>query len=179
MLFSRAVERRLQFRPLLIPSGLFGVRLAVERGTRCCDLFGLALVDSFGLFKCRYRLCDRLTATLPSCLLPAALAVAPLLVPRVGDRCRAGGFVVDLASRPCRRKLRRRLSLRRCYFSDGELLGEPRVFAKTGVRADAALQDDAGLGHRGSDDRWIVRFFRKTLVEKIGLCAPGFQSGFH
>jgi hypothetical protein len=46
------------------------------------------------------------------------------------------------------------------------------MFAKAAVRADGTPQNNAGLGHRGSDDRRILHFLGKALMENVGFSSP-------
>src|SRR5919106_5023391 len=53
------------------------------------------------------------------------------------------------------------------------------MFAERAIRSDRAPQNDARFGEGGRNDRGIVGFPCKALVEKVRLRTPGFQSRLH
>src|ERR671914_2981708 len=53
------------------------------------------------------------------------------------------------------------------------------MFAERAIRSDRAPQNDARFGERGRNDRGIIGFLCKALLEKVRLRAPGLQSRSH
>jgi hypothetical protein len=53
------------------------------------------------------------------------------------------------------------------------------MFAEGTLRSDRAPQHDARFGERGRNDRWIIGFLCKALLEKVRLRTPGSQSRCH
>src|SRR5215218_579566 len=53
------------------------------------------------------------------------------------------------------------------------------MFAERAIRSDRAPQNDARFGERGRNDRGIIGFLCKALVEKVRLRAPGLQRRLH
>jgi hypothetical protein len=53
------------------------------------------------------------------------------------------------------------------------------MFAERAIRSNGASQNDARFGERGHNDRGIIGFLCKALVEKVRVRTPGFQSRLH
>jgi hypothetical protein len=93
--------------PAAYPPGFLRLPFGGRARNVWLHLFGLGVVGSSGLFERSFRLRNRLAAALTfrflSDLLPAAFANTSILLPCVRGRRLAGGVVVELVRRRCRR----------------------------------------------------------------------------
>lgn len=163
----RALQGRLQPRPLLVPAGVLGLQPLID---------GLA----FGRDRGRsLRLIDGLSLALALLLRGSlrlgAVPLASLLIAFVGGRglplrCgnRRAGQRSSWAFEPVLCGLFRTLAAATEFGEPGCSLNGP--FDPTGL-----FRTTARLGHRRGDDVWVVRFPCDTMMEEIAGGAPGLQ----